>query len=131
MELSVVEQRVRDALAAAVEERGEDWVYPSDPSWRDDGLCRYQLDDGTPACIVGVAARKIDPEIDMPRADANPLRVIARALGLISDDMGEFLPLRRDYDVLERAVNEAQVTQDDGYTWGEALAKFDKVLNDA
>lgn len=114
---------VTEALEVAVAERGADFVYPEE--WMPSGLCKYQLGDGSAACIVGLAARKIDPEIAMPFDGAPTSNVIGRALGMVDSDCDngygepEGFPFK-----LRRALDVAQSAQDMGETWGEALKAY-------
>ena len=98
-------QQMREAIKAAVEERGEDFIYPRDnEDWMINGVCRYRLEDGTPACIVGLAMSKIDPSIVLPEEqDAfDALEGIAETEA-------------------QRYANDVQGRQDCGDSWGRAL----------
>jgi len=97
------------AMREAVAERGEDWVYPD--YWRDPfGGCQY-FRDGEPACLFGLALHK---------------------LGYAAEDVqegvsvGNFLPLTADE--LIGAAEDAQMYQDSGSSWGQALAKYESKL---
>lgn len=139
------------AFDAAVEERGRDFVYPDE--WKIPMLegdtsprnmtCLYNLDDGAPACVWGLAFHKLG---------------LAPATGVItdikdmtsdthmSDYMGdgwlslpgeeEAVSWRERADVefrLSRQTREAagvaQTCQDTGKTWGEASDAFHSRLD--
>jgi len=104
------------AMKAAVEERGRDWHYPDPevaPEWfaRDGvGACRYRLEDGSPACIVGTALSKLqllDRAADFEGKDA---AILISALGFDEDTAS--------------AASCAQGAQDFGDSWGEALDQY-------
>ena len=115
-----------EGMKAAVEERGEDWKYPSpeaedadqwynQPEAYSTPACQYSKPDGTPACIVGLALSKAG--LTVPKYGdtygAEELNYSAD-----SDDRPFLAP-----PVL-RAAADAQNEQDKGRTWGEAYRTF-------
>lgn len=128
-----------DAMDAAVAERGEDWVYPlpaRDPDaiagvvadgWHvpNTTTCVYMTDEGDPACLIGLALYKINPDL-VPNYDASSSEY----------DMDAFSVLARlseagDLKLSERTMSAAyaaQRLQDDGAPWGQAIAKFDEAV---
>lgn len=109
------------AMRAAVEERGSDYTYPEfnkevgeDDYHSISGTCQYSTPNGEPACIIGLALSKIDPEL-VPK------------YGVIGDAGNLMLSLGAGAK-LSTAAEEAQERQDEGATWGEALEGFETVL---
>lgn len=102
-------EQVRELLVRAVEEKGPDYVYPGAAV----GQCRY-LDRETrePSCIVGHVLTWAGVEI-FPEHEGTSAWGVA--------------PSSWDGD-LRVALLEAQVVQDGGKSWGEALAAFDQRL---
>lgn len=112
-----------EAMEKAVAQKGADYVYPatefdehggvSNTDWRASlGECRYSLPDGTPACIIGQAIHLIDPKYT-PEHD-----LIADAATVLDSVFPGLTP------PLLAAATDAQVIQDSGYTWGDALDTF-------
>lgn len=114
------------AMHKAVEIRGGDYTYPTrdehpeywthistspDPD-PDEFACRYQLDDGTPACIIGLALSLIDPKL-VPSS-----RLVVGG--------GEVLRILGAPASLSLAAGRAQRVQDQGGPWGEALSEFEQ-----
>lgn len=110
-------QAMRDAVA----ERGKNYVYPEAvPNGvnyfkRDDyhnpgGVCMYSTPDGTPACIIGLALDKM----------GEPVPEYGNMVG--ADCVLEYLVS----PYVCNAARQAQLIQDKGGTWGEALAVFEK-----
>ena len=133
MTTTITRENFTKAMREAVAERGAGYVYPVDSvearetGWRrstpgyesmGDASCAYALYDGTPACIIGLALYKIDPELLARVADLDDSAQAAfRILGVI--DRG-----------LAGAARDAQIRQDDGETWGSALEEFEAVFTD-
>lgn len=106
-----------EAMREAVRQRGEDFVYPE--AWRDDGACRYYIED-TPgviegACIIGKA---IEIATGTPYTGYNgPAdQVLLEEYGLDDRDVAD-------------AAFVAQRVQDTRSTWGDALAKFEEYVS--
>jgi hypothetical protein len=102
----------RDALRLierAVEERGRDFRYSDyEGDWADPDVCSYRQPDGTPACIVGLA-----------------LSYVGLLDKLIEDDtiVGQQASFYDEIDPEAIGVlSAAQMSQDSGEPWGEALA---------
>lgn len=107
------------AMEKAVELRGADWVYPRDNlDWMDGSSCVYVTTAGAPACIVGVALDILG--IDMKnRSNGSASEVLMTLDTLVSDEApGE----------LAAALDRAQLAQDTGQTWGEALMAYKGTL---
>lgn len=129
----ITEERFTVAMRAAVADRGEYWVYPQlivdgedeskfvneDDEWHDDGMCIYVHEDGTPACLIGLALSKIDPEL-LPaygsHSNACPATELLRSLGA--------------EDRVCVAASVAQAMQDAGRTWGYALRRYESVFHE-
>lgn len=116
-----------EALAQAVERKGEGYVYTDQATgiragtdeWYDKGVdCRYAGPDGEPACIVGTALSIAD------RAAFEAVRVIEAADGsfpAIHLHRGtKSIPVVATADAAN-VFYWAQTVQDSGATWGEAL----------
>lgn len=114
-----------DAMRAAVLERGSDFVYPQqsdeqlyeDDEWHDRGACMYSKEDGTAACLLGLAISTIDPAL-LP-AWGTPENTDNGQLWLESVGVS-----RR----AARAAGVAQNRQDMGRTWGEALLAYEAFM---
>ena len=92
-------------LLAAVEERGREFVYPEE--WRNkNGACTNRLKDGSPACIMGLAATNAGFVI--PRS--GPVGEWSHSIGLS--------------DTVSVAALVTQRSQDKRRTWGECLDEF-------
>jgi hypothetical protein len=120
---TITARQFTEAMRAAVAERGEDWVYPAndqvayDTGWRDSsGLCQYTTLDGEPGCIIGLALHKIDPSIVPAYGTWAGASLILRGFGL----PGSVLI----------AAQVAQAAQDNGKSWGEALARYERELEE-
>jgi hypothetical protein len=90
-----------NALRKVVAERGEDFVY--------EGSCVYQF-EGQPACIVGHVLAHLLPEwwrsTEIVKQNLSAFQL--SQCGLATADAAD-------------ALEAAQVAQDTGLTWGEAL----------
>lgn len=126
MTVQITRENFTAAMRAAVAERGEDFVYPAQGSelaeqgWRSEqGTCVYDLPDGSPACLIGLALYKIDPgllaHVELQYDGAS--EVMGRAG--VQDEM------------LLLAANVAQRRQDAGAPWGDALSEYEGVLRTA
>lgn len=115
MTIETTPERTLQLLQKAVEERGEDFVYPDE--WKggtEDNVypstCRYVLrGDSKPACIAGYVFH----------AYGMPLQELSQHEGKSAWKLAEEV----DVDSASSAmINAAQVAQDDGKSWGSALA---------
>lgn len=115
MTIQITAENFTAAMREAVAERGEDYVYSDgQPGWEaKDGGCRYALDDGTPACLIGLALYKVDPSL-VPTDDGLNAYQVLYSLGASKD-------------VLLAAGN-AQEMQDTGKTWGQALVMYESLM---
>lgn len=123
----ITRENFRAALQKAVEDRGEGWVYPDNAEWRapnhigETYACLYVKADGLPACLIGYAVHAIDPEGFAHKMGGREKPLIVRA--------DQFLHLFGVKDEgLMGAAMDAQDAQDQGYSWGEAVAKFDRTM---
>lgn len=101
---------MRTAIKRAVEERGEDYIYPEewkksspDILYGEDYQCQYRNEDGSPSCIIGLAVSYINPNIILKEFTCAHLALRDMA----EDDAGLYATI-------------AQAGQDQGNTWGEA-----------
>lgn len=109
-------QQMLDGLKKAVAERGEDFVYPEEWKKPDETgmpMCQYRNDDGTPSCIAGVVLTDLLPEL--PLIEGNTVKMILDEA--VEDGIVEF-----DSSLAVHLLWDAQVAQDEGATWGDALA---------
>lgn len=119
MELNENDIKMLRGIKAAVAERGEGWTYPpkvllnENSDWRSSGACVNLLPDGSPACIIGFAATHAGLPID-------------RESNVLSADYEHGWGLSRR---VLMALLEAQKEQDNGHSWGEALAAAEKELS--
>lgn len=134
-------EQVRDALAQAVEARGSDYVYPDASG----NLCYYSTAQGEPGCIVGYAVsvldkdafdslRRLEPVYSLDVEIAGVPQVSRRSAGDVyaiverkgdTENFGNVAVIGAPEEAV-RGLKAAQVVQDSGDTWGEALAAFDK-----
>lgn len=106
---------INAALKKALDAKGEDYVYTE----RSNGACVYSL-GGEPSCIVGHVLHALDPEMfkRVAEFEADPnendddtsFSSLATRLGL---------PFETEQ---RRALQNVQVQQDCGKTWGSAVA---------
>jgi hypothetical protein len=103
------------ALEEAVAEKGEDYVYPLSNTAAD--LCAYtefnDRDELVPSCLVGNALHRLGVPLEAMAQfnTGHGPKSLAEELGL-DGDRAAWLAFR-----------DAQAIQDDGGTWGAALAK--------
>ena len=125
MTVQITRENFTAAMRAAVAERGEGFVYPAQGSelaeqgWRsEEGTCVYDLPDGSPACLIGLALYKIDPGLltHVGFQVDSASRVMSR-VG-VQDEM------------LLLAADMAQDEQDVGVSWGKALSEYERVLSE-
>lgn len=119
---------VTAAMERAVALKGADYVYP------DADGCRYSWNDGTPACIVGHVAADLWPDKFKEVADYERVEEASGSVdgafvfGLGEDRAGGGVLSIQPDRVVRNALQRAQNTQDNGFTWGEALAEYKKAL---
>lgn len=110
---------VLTAMAKAVEAKGETYRY--------EGIfCTYSTEDGAPSCIVGYVASILSPnlfaelrEIDKWEAEGDfPSSPVENSIN--TEDAGDVAEKWFDCDA-RKALLAAQLSQDDGSTWADAL----------
>lgn len=103
-------------LVRVVERYGADHVYSSPHG------CRYVI-DGKPSCLIGHALWAFSPQW----AESGDVgKVSARAL--IERMPAHLFGSPEDRLMVAYAAEGAQVIQDDGGTWGEALDRYERRL---
>lgn len=112
---------VTEALNAAVEEKGEDYVYPNAGD-----SCTYSdpyADEPTPSCIVGWVIAAVAPKV---------FEKIRREEASEGESMGVHSLANNGYikadEVLKEALQAAQSLQDDGHPWGVAREAYNRIL---
>lgn len=116
--------QVLDAAREVVDGRGSDYVYPGAGS-----ACFYATSDEKPSCLVGHVIFKLDPEAFATIATAEREGCESKAAqDLIYDN---WLPDNFWTDDAIAAMQYAQVAQDEGATWGDALAAAEDLGADA
>lgn len=134
MSRTITPEEFTAAMIAAVQERGAHYTYPAPSSVATTnhqsfpvygtkidayhgpmGECKYSTPDGTPACIIGLALHKIDPDLVPSYSNSGPARAVLAGFGL--------------GDEVQAAADAAQRTQDTGGSWGMALREYKQVLN--
>ena len=109
----ITEEQFTKAMREAVAERGPDFVYPEE--WRNEnGSCRYSLEDGSPACLIGLALHKIDPDLVPGVENFQSADVVVDFAGAPMD--------------VAQAARDAQYIQDHDGTWGDALRIYEDWL---
>lgn len=133
MSRTITPEEFTAAMIAAVQERGAHYTYPTarksattnhygfvmytaDSYHGTGGECKYSTPDGTPACIIGLALHKIDPDLVPNYSNSDPARAVLAAFGL--------------GDEVQAAADAAQRTQDLGGSWGMALRDYKRVLSE-
>lgn len=110
--------QLREALVRAVEEKGADYVYPNSERVKSNihetPVCQYFV-GGKPSCIVGHVLY-YDGVTDIDEG---------RAAQVVAHDLSYYGSLTR---LQLMALTEVQTIQDNGGTWGKALAQYDKVM---
>lgn len=102
-----------------VAEYGEDYVYNSDGT-----VCAYGPTDRADGCIVGLIAKRLDPEMynHLVAYEESALPYSAQPWGVINDEDPQGIIQAEDQDLkLLYAMQDAQSKQDVGYTWGDAV----------
>ncbi len=124
-------RRVTNAIRKAVREKGEDYVYEkvaipqSIGGFSDGSDCAYAVYDlatekpVAPSCIVGHVLVTLGvPLTRLSNMEGNNIYGIR----------GDLLALGFPEEVLP-ALAEAQIVQDEGGTWGDALATYEEALS--
>jgi hypothetical protein len=111
-------EQAREGLRKALEEKGEDYVYPHALTGEN---CVYAEPDGSPSCLVGHAIYYIDREA---------FNALAAEEAEHWDEEMDGLPITsvRSIDIDKsalRALAEAQDIQDTKGTWGAAFKGFE------
>jgi hypothetical protein len=120
MSFTTADLQFMRAMGDAVQERGAAWTYP--PAWQDSaGSCRYvradRVDVDEPACIIGAALHRCGMDLaEMVSWEGQDSRFIMREHAATTG-----APYS---NAVIWAAREAQVTQDSGHPWGDALAVF-------
>lgn len=111
--MTFTEEQVTAVIREIVAER-PDYVYDS-PSG--DAQCVYGDADGNPSCLVGHVIAKLDPE------GFKELIGFANELAFVSTDWFDRPP-----EDVASALLQAQITQDSGRPWAEALFQYESTL---
>lgn len=113
--MTYTNEQINAALSKALEAKGDDYVYEN---WQD-GNCVYSVAQ-EPSCIVGHVLHALDPEMFKRvaefEADASENRGDT-SFGAVALRLN--LPFEREQ---RRALQNVQVEQDTGHTWGSAVA---------
>lgn len=104
---TITYKALHQAFAEILVEYGPDHVYDREANH---GTCVYVNAEGDPQCLVGVALVKLGVEPGYLYTKFRP-----SSLGLPWEN----------YDIPE-ALTIAQISQDNGSTWGEAIDRFEK-----
>jgi hypothetical protein len=116
-------KRATELLNEIVAEKGEDYVYTTDPKAvekadvergsnpHSSNKCFYEHVDKTPGCIIGHLIHKVYPDFDLATVENISAGDALRAAGAT---------LSQQTDIF---LAQAQTTQDLGKTWGFALSE--------
>lgn len=113
------------AAREIVAEKGEDYIYPDFQHG-----CTYSTYGDVPSCIVGYIVNRIDPvffqEIANMESDGDPDSDSEDRAGnsFAANELNELFDAGIDEDVLA-SLRAAQIIQDSGKTWGEALQRLE------
>lgn len=114
-----------------VAEKGEDYVYPRSEkksrnpvTSRIDEVCQYAY-EGRPSCLVGHVIYRLDPDAFSSVMESEAKYGPAAAAELVLEGI-----LPEDFwdAEAENAMQEAQVAQDKGATWGRALDTAERAV---
>lgn len=112
--MTYTNEQINAALNKALDEKGEDYVYP-----QADGNCVYSL-EGEPSCIVGHVLHTLDPEMFKRVAEFErdyDQNGGDTSFGVVVTGLG--LPFETEQ---RRALQNVQSSQDSGHTWEHAVA---------
>lgn len=121
MSITIDKDRALELLHAAVNERGEDYVYP-----KHDDRCYYVNEDHTPGCLVGAALVNAGVTIDQLIEFGDGGEIYGS-----SEMAGDLCYTLRDHEIAEidayarTLFSLAQSVQDRGDTWGDAVREAD------
>lgn len=117
--MTFTREDVRKAMAEVVAEMGDGYTYPEEE--KELGACQYANDEGKPSCIVGHVIFKLDEGAFWRLARAEAEHGTEQAASLTYS--GHYLD--RDFWDSEAAyfAEVAQQYQDEGVSWGGALAE--------
>ena len=113
MSITIDEALAVKLLERAVEERGADYIYEREVA----NVCTY-VSDGAPSCLVGHVINYVAPEL-MPSIAAWEITTAS------GTGVGELVQEFDSLEISPRALQllaTAQQAQDDGASWGRALA---------
>lgn len=116
---TITEADFTAAIEKAVADKGADYVYNP----RHDRTCVY-TEDGEPSCIVGTALVNLGFE-------PNPKWDTAPRSGVFEDTAADTI-LPHFFDIpgdVVLAARKAQIEQDNGGTWGQALESYKKAVS--
>lgn len=116
--------QVLDAAREAVNEKGSEYIYPGAGS-----ACFYATYNEKPSCIVGHVIFKLDPEAFATIATAE--REGGESKAATDLEYSDWLPDNFWTADAATAMQYAQVAQDEGATWGDALAAAEDLGADA
>lgn len=113
----ITRESFTEAMEASVEERGAGYIYTDGSS----DLCEYTEVDGEPGCLIGLALSKLG-------YTGSNTQYLENGMG---KDVGQvFRNLAVSDAALTAAAQKAQRRQDNGHSWGSALADYKQVLSD-
>jgi len=128
-------EMARKLVRLAIEERGEDYIYPFGacsnvfvPGFEyfskgdNDGEHPVVFEEAEPGCIVGLAMFKAGFTLEQINI---PGGMISMAADFKKDGIAEFTPLTRYY------LSEIQGYQDAGNTWGQSLTHGETMIYSA
>lgn len=135
---------VTEALEAAVAAKGEDYHYRgyvrADQGAALPGSCSYANEDGSPSCIVGHVVAALDPRlfaemVEAEKVEGFPVTELKSGVDIVQYDEYDEVerqvfiePVKSDGPELFEALRVAQVLQDNGHSWGEALEAYRRTL---
>lgn len=116
MTIEFTAEAVTKALEESVAEKGADYVYIAPVIEWEMQTCLYAI-DGQPSCLIGHALYRLGVPIQkLEEIGAITIETIAHTFGPMEDK-------------LVIALNQAQLSQDGGETWGKALYRFKAELS--
>ena len=112
----ITQEQFTDAMERAVEKRGESWRYPrpddAPRGFYNGNMPTYQDKNGTPTCLIGMAMRLLGMYVPPFYESPSCLSILVG-------------PMDSETTFAARA---AQIHQDAGHPWGEALRVYRAAL---
>lgn len=113
---------INAALRGALDEKGEDYTYSKENT----EACLYKR-AGEPSCIVGHVLHALDPEMfeRVAAFERDPETKLDTTFHQVARQL--HLPFNEEQ---VRALRYAQIVQDNGGTWSNAVAEWNEIIGE-